>query len=307
VAPRIINLNESIGAMQQMLRRLIGEDIALTWAPGEALWPTRIDPAQVDQILANLCVNARDAIRDVGRIVIETGNATLDEEYCRNRPGHRPGDYVVIAVSDNGDGMDAETRAHVFEPFFTTKEVGKGTGLGLATVYGIVQQNNGFIHVYSEPGEGTTFRIYLPRLATADAGGPVAVVRGEAPRGAGETVLVVEDESMILEVAVEILEGLGYKVLSTTAPAEAVAIASEHKGTIDLLLTDVIMPGMNGRDLAGRVRALRPGLRVLYMSGYTANVIVTRGLVDQGDAFVQKPFSTDELAARVRALLDAAG
>ena len=305
--PRIVNLNESIGAMQQMLRRLIGEDIALGWVPGESLWPTRIDPAQVDQILANLCVNARDAIRDVGRIVIETQNASLDADYCRNRPGHRPGDYVMIVVSDNGAGMDAETRAHVFEPFFTTKEVGKGTGLGLATVYGIVQQNNGFIHVYSEPGEGTTFRIYLPRLATADAGGPVASPRGEAPRGSGETVLVVEDESMILEVAVEILEGLGYKVLATTAPADALTIVSEHKGAIDLLLTDVIMPGMNGRDLAGRIRAMRPGLRVLYMSGYTANVIVTRGLVDQGDAFVQKPFSTDELAARVRALLDAAG
>ncbi len=306
VEPRVVDLNDSIGAMQQMLRRLIGEDLTLTWLPGDSLWPTRIDPAQVDQILANLCVNARDAIRDVGRIVIETQNITLDEEYCRNRTGHRPGDYVMIAVSDNGTGMDSDTRTHIFEPFYTTKEVGKGTGLGLATVYGIVQQNNGFVHVYSEPGEGTTFRIYLPALVTSEARPPLVVPRREPPRGKGETILVVEDESMILEVAVEVLQGLGYHVLSTTSPEEAVTIVTEHDGTIDLLLTDVIMPGMNGRDLAVRIRELSPGIHVLYTSGYTANVILTRGLVDRGDAFVQKPFSTSELASRVRSLIDAA-
>ncbi len=305
VEPRVVDLNQSIGAMQQMLQRLIGEDVTLTWLPGESLWPTRIDPAQVDQILANLCVNARDAIHDIGRIVIETQNITLDEEYCRNRSGHRPGDYVMIAVSDNGAGMDTDTRTHIFEPFYTTKEIGKGTGLGLATVYGIVQQNNGFLHVYSEPGEGTTFRIYLPALVKAEIRPPLVVPPREPPRGKGETILVVEDELMILEVAVEVLEGLGYHVLSTTSSVEALDMVESHDGRIDLLLTDVIMPGMNGRDLALRIRELRPDIHVLYTSGYTANVILTRGLVDQGDAFVQKPFSTNELALRVRALIDA--
>lgn len=306
VEPRVVDLNDSIGAMQQMLRRLIGEDVTLTWIPGQSLWRTRIDPVQVDQILANLCVNARDAIRDVGRIVVETQNITLDEEYCRNRTGHRPGDYVMIAVSDNGTGMDTNTRTHLFEPFYTTKEVGKGTGLGLATVYGIVQQNNGFVHVYSEPGEGTTFRIYLPALLKAEPRPALVMPRREPLRGRGETILVVEDEAMILEVAVEVLQALGYNVLSTTSPEEALAIMAEHAGAIDLLFTDVIMPGMNGRDLALRVRERNPAIHVLYTSGYTANVILTRGLVDRGDAFVQKPFSTSELASRVRALLDAA-
>ncbi len=303
VSPKLLDLNESIGAMRQMLRRLIGEDIVLDWLPGEALWKVRMDPTQVDQILANLCVNARDAISDVGRVVIETRNVTLGREYFRSHPGHQPGDYVLVAVSDDGAGMDSETRARLFEPFFTTKEVGRGTGLGLPTVYGIVQQNNGFIHVYSEPGEGTTFRIYLPRALAEDTPRGLPENR-EPPRGRGETLLVVEDEPMILEVTVEILEGLGYTVLSTTSPEQALRIASGHEGAIDLLLTDVIMPGMNGRDLAARMRSIRPGLRVLLMSGYTANVITVRGLVDRDDAFVQKPFSTGEIAARVRSLLD---
>lgn len=307
VEPRVVDLNATIGTMQQMLRRLIGEDIALDWEPGDGVWATRIDPVQIDQVLANLCINARDAIRDVGRIGIETANARFDQEYCRQHAGHRPGDYVMIAVSDTGVGMDAHTRTHIFEPFYTTKEVGKGTGLGLATVYGIVQQNNGFIHVYSEPGEGTTFRVYLPAHGVLEPD-PLALpplFSGESPSARGETVLVVEDESLILDVAVEILQELGYTVLSTTSPAEALEIAARHPGRIDLLINDVIMPGMNGRDLAEKVRVLRPSVRVLYMSGYTAHVIIKRGLVDRGEVFVQKPFSAEELALRVRELLDA--
>ncbi len=305
VAPEVLDLNETVGGMLKMLGRLIGEEIDLAWVPGADLWPVRMDPGQIDQILANLAVNARDAIEGVGTLTIETGNATIDEAYCQTHPDFAPGRYVRLTVSDSGCGMDEQTLGQVFEPFFTTKESGKGTGLGLATVYGIVRQNEGFIHVYSEPGHGTTFRIYLPRhegrgpdAAEPDESQPLPAARGE------ETVLFVEDEPAMLQLGVEMLEDLGYRVLSAATPNEALDTAREYDGEIHLLVTDVVMPQMNGRDLAGRLRALYPGIARLYTSGYTANVIAHRGVLDEGVLFLQKPFAAPALAAKVRRALD---
>jgi CheY-like chemotaxis protein len=287
-----------IMGMLRMLRRLIGEDIDLQWLPAGGLWPVKIDPSQVDQLLANLCVNARDAIDGVGKITIETENVHFDPQYCRDHLGFTAGDYVLLAVSDDGSGMDAETRSHLFEPFFTTKDAGQGTGLGLATVYGIVKQNNGFINVYSEPGAGTTFRIYLPRhSAQAAAEDPGAAA--DIPRGNGETVLIVEDEAAILKLGQTLLENLGYHVLAAASTAEAITLAEAHGAKIHLLITDVVMPEMNGRDLARRLQKLYPDLRVLFMSGYTADVIAHRGILDKGMQFIQKPFSREELAVKV--------
>jgi len=299
IAPKVLDLNETVESMLKMLRRLIGEDIDLSWHPGKRLWPVSMDPTQLDQVLVNLCVNARDAIADTGSISIETGTKTFDEAYCASHPGFVPGRFVMVSVSDDGCGMDRETQERLFEPFFTTKETGKGTGLGLATVYGIVRQNEGFINVYSEPGQGTTFRIYLPRheAAVEQAGDKDAVepdVRGS------ETILVVEDERKILRMATIMLEQLGYTVLAASRPAEAVALAGEHAGEIHLLMTDVVMPDMNGRELSVRLRALYPRLKVLFMSGYTANVIAHRGVLDEGVNFIQKPFSQKDLGIKVR-------
>ncbi|MCF8079711.1 MAG: PAS domain S-box protein [Desulfobacterales bacterium] len=303
VSPAVLDLNESVEGMLKMLRRLIGEDIDLLWKPGKGLWPVKIDPSQLDQILANLCVNAMDAIAGVGRITIETGKTTFDETYCRDHAGFIPGEFALLAVSDDGCGMDENTMHNLFEPFFTTKGVGKGTGLGLATVYGIVKQNDGFINVYSEPGKGTTFRIYLPRQESAADRKRAPEVRKTAS-GRGETVLIVEDEKSILHLAQRMLEDLDYTVLATTSPGEAVRLAEEHAGMIHLLITDVVMPEMNGRDLAERLQALYPGLKVLYMSGYTASVIAHRGVLEASMAFIQKPFSKRDLAEKVRNVLD---
>jgi len=300
IAPEVLDLNAGVEKMLKILRRLIGEDIDLAWHPGRALCPVLLDPSQLDQILANLCVNARDAIADVGKIDIETGMITFDKDYCTDHAGFVPGDYVVLSVSDDGCGMDRETVEKIFEPFFTTKEVGKGTGLGLATVYGIVKQNNGFINVYSEPGDGATFRIYLPGHA-GDAGTESLPDAGTEVAGAGETLLVVEDEAAILKLAERILLAYNYKVLTARTPFEALKAAALHP--IDLLITDVVMPGMNGRELAEKLQSLYPRLRCLYMSGYTANVIAHRGVLDKGVHFIQKPFSPKELGAKVRAVL----
>jgi CheY-like chemotaxis protein len=262
-----------------------------------------MDPTQIDQLLANLCVNARDAIADVGKITIETKPVCFDRDYCAMHAGFVPGDFVMLAVSDDGCGMDRETLDKIFEPFFTTKGIGKGTGLGLSTVYGIVKQNNGFINVYSEPGRGTTFKIYLSRHAgrTEEIREKSAV---EVHWGRGETVLLVEDEVSILKMSRMMLERLGYQVLATTDPGKAGRLAAEHPGGIDLLITDVVMPGMNGRDLAERLRTVQPGMKCLFMSGYTADVIAHRGVLDEGVHFIQKPFSKAELAAKVRGVLD---
>ena len=303
ILPQVIDLNESVDGVLTMLRRLIGEDINLAWLPGKKLGAVKMDPSQLDQILANLFVNARDAIADTGKVTIETDNITFDEAYCRMHAGCTPGEYVMLAVSDNGCGMDAEIMAHLFEPFFTTKEMGKGTGLGLATIYGIVKQNNGLINVYSEPGQGTTFKIYLPRH-----GGIAAPIPGKDSVGSGargnEVILLVEDEPMILSMTSEMLERHGYTVLPVATPKEAIRLAREHTGDLHLLLTDVVMPEMNGKNLAKTLLSLYPKLKHLFMSGYTANVIAHQGVLDEGVDFIQKPFSIHDLAAKVREVLD---
>lgn len=305
VAPKALDLNDTIATMLKMLQRLIGEDIDLLWKPGASLDTVRIDPGQVDQMLANLAVNARDAIGHAhGKITIETANARFDEAYCADHAGFTPGDFVMLAVSDNGCGMDEETRANIFEPFFTTKGVGEGTGLGLATVYGIVKQNDGYVNVYSEPGQGTTFKIYFPSLAEVSTR-PAGVEAGlDAPATGDETILVVEDQPALLKMARTMLERLGYNVLIAATPGEALRLAREQSGSIDLLITDVVMPEMNGRELAQQLQALRPGLKSLFMSGYTANVIAHQGVLDEGVIFIQKPFSKGDLAAKVREVLD---
>jgi two-component system cell cycle sensor histidine kinase/response regulator CckA len=303
VSPKVIDLNTTIEDMLKMLRRLIGEDIEMAWIPGGTLWPVKVDPGQIDQIMANLCVNARDAIRGVGKVTIETRNTVFDKDYCRDHAGFKPGEYVMLAVSDNGCGMDAETLSNVFEPFFTTKDLGKGTGLGLATVYGAVKQNSGFINIYSEPGQGTTLKIYLPRHTAAPAPPPTTGRDENRPHGT-ETVLLVEDEPAILRMTSMMLEQQGYTVLSASSPGEAIRLATEHGGTIHLLVTDVVMPEMNGRDLAELLLSLHPNLKYLFMSGYTANVIVHHDVLNDGVSFIQKPFSSRDLAAKVRQVLD---
>ena len=304
VAPQVLDLNETVAGMLNMLERIIGEDVDLHWLPSDELWPVRVDPSQIDQILANLCVNARDAITDVGKVAIYTENSVLDETYCALHPGSFPGEYVRLIVSDDGRGMDEETLSHLFEPFFTTKDVGQGTGLGLATVYGIVKQNGGFIDVCSEPDKGTTFTIYLPRHIgkTEQTGteGPLApAVRGN------ETVLLVEDELAILKLTTRMLASQGYTVLAASTPNEALRLAREHAEELHLLVTDVVMPEMNGRELAKNLLPLYPGLKCLFMSGYTANVIAHHGVLDEGVHFIQKPFSMRDLAAKVREALEA--
>jgi len=302
VSPKVLELNDTVTGMLKMLQRLIGEDIKLTWNPGTKLWRVRIDPSQVDQLLANLAVNARDAIEKTGRIVIETSNAKCNAAYCIDRPEWIPGDYVVLAVSDDGCGMEKETITNIFEPFFTTKKEGQGTGLGLATVYGIVKQNNGFINVYSEPGQGTTFKIFLPRymdeiVETADEES-----EPELPGGT-ETILVVEDSVTVLKLCKAMLETLGYQVLAANGKDEALKLAGEYSVKIDLLLTDVVMPDMNGKELSERIVAINPGLKCLYMSGYTADVIARQGVLDEGIKFISKPFSLRDLAEKVREVI----
>ena len=304
ISPRVIDLNDTIEGMLKILRRLIGENIDLAWHPDGSIRPVRMDPSQIDQVLANLCVNARDAIRGVGKVTIETGSLTLDQPGWKGFPDAVPGDYVLLTVSDNGCGMDDKTLENLFEPFFTTKGLGKGTGLGLATVYGIVRQNGGFIHVDSEPERGTSFRLCLP--AYGQETGQVDTGRdNEAPCPLGhETVLLVEDEPSILRMATRLLEKLGYRVLTASTPGEAIDLAAKHENKIHLLMTDVIMPEMNGKDLATALQANCPNLRCLFMSGYTADVIAHHGVLDEGVQFIQKPFSKNDLATKVRKLLD---
>ncbi len=303
VTLRMLDLNEIIEGMLKMLRRLIGEDIVLVWLPGPEGWPIKMDPSQIDQILANLCVNARDAIADVGKITIETANRGFDTEFCARHAGFIPGDYVHLSVSDNGCGMGKDILDKLFEPFFTTKEMGKGTGLGLATVFGIVKQNNGFVNVHSEPGQGTTFNIYLPRHVGKTEQKPKEALAEPIVRGQ-ETILLVEDELAILKMTAIMLEKQGYRVLSAKTPGEAIRLAREHAGQIHLLMTDVVMPEMNGRDLAKNLLSLYPQIKRLFMSGYTADVIAHHGVLEEGVCFIQKPFYKKDLAAKVREALD---
>jgi two-component system, cell cycle sensor histidine kinase and response regulator CckA len=303
IAPRVLDLNEIVRGMLKMLKRLIGEDIRLDMSPSAETWPLRMDPSQIDQILANLCVNARDAIAGVGTICIKTENTGLDEAFCARHPGFVPGDYVLLEVSDDGCGMSKQTISHLFEPFFTTKPVGEGTGLGLATVYGTVKQNGGFIDVQSESGRGSTFRIYLPRyrgmMENAHPEGSAApLVKGQ------ETILLVEDEPAILKLAARVLGQRGYTVLAAQTPGGALRMAKGNSGKIHLLMTDVVMPEMNGRQLARELLAVFPDLRCLFMSGYTADVISHQGLLDGGLSFIHKPFSMADLCRKVRETLD---
>lgn len=304
IIPKIIDLNTTVAGMLKMLRRLIGEDIDLAWMPGNALWQVNVDPSQVDQILANLSVNARDAISGVGRITVETGNVTFDEEDCRHHPDIQAGDYVMLAISDTGCGIDKETLLHIFEPFFTTKDIGEGTGLGLAMVYGAVKQNNGFINVYSEPGMGTTIRIYLPRH-TGNAEPLRSMESADSILTGHETILLVEDEPTILSMASAMLQRLGYSVIAASTPGEAMRLAEEFTAKIELLITDVIMPEMNGRELARNLLTRHPEMKCLFMSGYTANIIANQGVLDDGVNFIQKPFSRTDLATKVREVLEA--
>ncbi|MCJ8502836.1 CHASE domain-containing protein [Desulfatitalea alkaliphila] len=302
IAPVSLDLNTTVGGMIKMLERMIGEHIAIEWRPAPDLWRIRMDPAQLDQVLTNLAVNARDAIAGTGRVIIETANATFDEAYSREHAECLPGQYVMLAVSDNGQGMEKQVVAQLFEPFFTTKPQGEGTGLGLSTVYGIVTQNRGFVNVYSEPGTGSTFRIYLPRDTVVEQAPARPTAPAPAPSGT-ETVLLVEDEPSLLELATLMLQRLGYTVVAAQSPGRALALARAADRHIDLLMTDVIMPEMSGRDLWQAMRALRPTLKCLFMSGYTANVIAHHGVLEENVYFLQKPFNTAALAAKLREVL----
>lgn len=301
IAPKVLDLNQAVEGTLSMLRRMIGENIDLAWRPASDLWPVLIDPAQLNQILTNLCINARDAIGGVGKLTIETHNVVIDDHYGATHVEVTPGGYAMLAVSDDGCGMDAATQSLAFEPFFTSKGTGQGTGLGLSTVYGIVKQNAGFINLYSEPGQGATFRIYLPRHEGATTRIPTADT--QIPQGRGETVLLVEDEPGILEVVAQLLVELGYRPLAVGSAPEAVELVESGQVQVELLITDVVMPKMSGKELAGRLTELLPDLRVLYMSGYTANVIAHHGVLNEGVHFLQKPFSRHELATRIRAAL----
>lgn len=303
ITPKIIDLNEAIEGMLKMLRRIIGEDIKLIWIPYKDLWLVKMDTSQIDQILANFCVNARDSISGAGRISIETRNISLDRDYCSTHGGFKPGDYVVLVVSDTGCGMEPEILSHIFEPFFTTKKTGQGTGLGLSTIYGIVRQNEGFINAYSEPNRGTTFTIYIPRHHAKVESLPESV--HVVPIECGhETILLVEDEPAILNIITVMLESSGYVVLVANAVGEAIRIAKTHTSYIDLLITDVIMPEMNGRDLAKELSSIHPRIKHLFMSGYTADVIANQGVLDEGVHFIQKPFTKKDITAKIRQILD---
>jgi signal transduction histidine kinase/CheY-like chemotaxis protein len=302
LATEVLNLDDTVANVGKMLKRVLGEDIDLQFVPTPGLGNVRADPGQMEQILMNLAVNGRDAMQSGGKLTIETANTELGAQYAEGHVGVSPGPYVMLAVSDTGHGMDATTRQYLFEPFFTTKERGKGTGLGLATVYGIVKQHGGSIWVYSEPGNGATFKIYLPRVAEAvnDAKPPAEAktVRGK------EILLVVEDEASVRGITERILKGQGYTVLAAGSAEEAERVFSEHREKISLLLTDVVLPGMNGRTLYDLLRVKDPALRVLYMSGYADNAIVHRGVLDAGTAFMQKPFTAEMVSRKVRQVLD---
>jgi PAS domain S-box-containing protein len=306
VQPRVLNLNAVVTDTEGMLRRLIGEDIELVTRTEPALGHVKADPGQIEQIIVNLAVNARDAMPRGGKLIVETENTELDSVFVSQHPGARPGRYVMLAVSDSGVGMSAETQAHIFEPFFTTKEMGHGTGLGLATVYGIVKQSDGYISVYSEAGRGTTFKVYLPRVDEEAAPAARPAKKGEAVARGTETILLVEDEDPVRMLAREFLESKGYQVLEAATGSEALRISAAHAGPIHLLMTDVVMPGMGGRELAEQLILQRPQTRVIYMSGYTDDAIVQHGVLDPGMIFLAKPFTLETLARKLREVLGVA-
>ncbi len=304
IEPRVLDLNAVIANMDRMLQRVIGEDIELLTVQAERLGRVKADPGMIEQIMMNLAVNARDAMPGGGKLVIETADADLDDYYVRTHRGAKAGAYVMMAVSDTGDGMTSDVKGRIFEPFFTTKTMGKGTGLGLSTVYGIVKQHDGYIMVYSEPGRGTTFRIYLPRVE----GEAEAVGRKRAkkvPKGS-ETVLLVEDDEGLRTIAAQMLRELGYSVLTASCGEEALRLLAQQPEQVDLLFTDVVMPGMGGKVLAEKAQSCLPGLKVLFTSGYTDNAITHGGILDSGMSFIQKPFTSGMLGWKVREVLDVA-
>ncbi len=298
IKPVVLDLNKAVESMLRMLQRLIAEDIEVAWLPGVDLSPVMMDPAQLSQLLVNLCVNARDAIVGGGKITIQTRNVTLDETYCATHVGAEAGNYLLLAVGDDGSGMDKRILDQIFEPFFTTKGAGRGTGLGLSMVYGIVKQNHGFIDVDSEPGKGTTFSIYLPQCG-GQVAGPAVEGDADLPMGSGETVLLVEDEPMLLTMGTMMLEQLGYRVLAAGRASEALQLGEDHGSEIRLLITDVMMPEMNGPELVERLRARHPNVPILFISGHTADVIAQNGVLNAGVNFLQKPFSMHDLAVKV--------
>jgi CheY-like chemotaxis protein len=300
---RVLDLNSALRDLDKMLRRVIGEDIELVTLLAEGLGRVKTDYGQMQQVIMNLAVNAKDAMPNGGKLTIETADVELDETYARSHVAVIPGRYAMLSVSDTGVGMTAEVKEQVFEPFFTTKEKGKGTGLGLATVYGIVKQSGGNIWLYSELGQGTTFKIYLPRVDE-----PLEELKEKAevkeiPRG-DETILAVEDEEKVRKVAVQILRGQGYAVLEAPHGDDALLVCEQHEGPIHLMVTDVVMPNMSGHELAKRLKAFHPEMKVLYMSGYTDNAIVHHGVLEKGMNYIQKPFTVDGLARKVREVLD---
>ncbi len=302
-APRPLDLNVAVSETLRMIRPLIGESIVLQWLPSETLWPVALDPSQLDQILTNLCANARDAIDDVGTLTISTSNRTLDDIAAQTVADAQPGEYVVLTVTDNGRGMSAEVLARAFEPFFTTKPIGRGTGLGLATIYGIVRQNHGFVSTRSVVDVGTRFEVYFPRHGVEALPAAERAVAAALPTGS-ETLLVVEDEPDILQLTCRALRAHGYTVLAANGPEEALRILESHQSPIALMLTDVMMPVMSGPDLARAVPAARHGMRVMFMSGFSADLIAKHGRLDPDTDFIGKPFTLGELTTRVREVLD---
>jgi CheY-like chemotaxis protein len=296
-------LNSVVADIENMLRHLIGEDVELVTTLQPDLGRVKVDPGQIEQVIMNLVVNARDAMPQGGKLLIETSDVEIDEDYVRSHAPMVPGKYVMMAVSDSGCGMDLETQAHIFEPFFTTKEEGRGTGLGLATVYGIVKQSGGFIWVYSEPGRGSTFKIYFPRVEEVGPTAKTAKVRPKRVEGS-KTVLVVEDEAGVRSLVCQALAAYGYKVLEAAGAARALKISKQHTQPIDLLLTDVVMPRTSGKELAKRLSSLHPETKVLYMSGYTDDAVVRLGLSEGGTPFLQKPFGPDALLLKVHEVLE---
>jgi PAS domain S-box-containing protein len=302
VEPRVMDLNEALGDAERLLRRVLGEDVELTVLPATGLWRVKADPSQIQQVVLNLALNARDAMPQGGRLTLETANVELDGRHAETHPGAHPGPHVLLAVSDVGSGLSPEAKAHLFEPFFTTKSPGQGTGLGLATVYGIVRQAGGHVGVYSEPGRGTSVKVYLPRCEEA-AARPEPRPAPRDHRGS-ETVLLVEDEPAVRELAARALTEAGYQVLPAGSAGEALEVAARTGGAVHLLLTDVVMQDMSGQKLAEALKQVRPGTRVLYMSGYTENTIVHRGVLDAGVSFLAKPFTPTALQEKVRQVLD---